>query len=101
MRSITSTLLWRIEPAMLATPLGKGQRCARSFERFSAASQHAPFAEKHFGLNPAECVSPENNRQRKQDDCDRHERCAGDVSEQDEEDGDDGEDCCDVVVHTA
>ena len=66
---------------------------------FSAASQRAPFAEKYFELNPAECVSSENNRQRKQDDCDRHERCAGDVSEQDEEDRDDGEDCCDVVVH--
>ena len=35
-----------------------------------------------------------------QDDCDRHERRAGNVSEQDEEDRDDGEDCCDVVVHT-
>ncbi len=33
-------------------------------------------------------------------DCDRHERRAGDVSDQDEEDRDDGEDCCDVVVHS-
>ena len=44
--------------------------------------------------------SPENNRQPEQDDCDRHERRAGDVSEQDEKDRDDGEDCCDVVVHS-
>src|SRR6266487_3071555 len=51
-------------------------------------------------LNPAESTSPENNRQREQDDCDRHERRAGDVSEQDEEDRDDGEDCCEVVVHS-
>src|SRR4029077_8298681 len=41
---------------------------------------------------------PENNRQREQDDCDRHKRRAGDVSDQDEDDRDDGEDCCDVVV---
>ena len=54
----------------------------------------------HFGLHLAECVSPENNREPKQDDCDRHERRAGDVSEQDEQDGDDGEDCCDVVLHS-
>jgi hypothetical protein len=45
-------------------------------------------------------ASPENNRQREQDDCDRYERRAGDVSEQDEDDRDDGEDCCDVVVHS-
>ena len=51
-------------------------------------------------LNPAECVSPENDRQPEQDDCDRHERRAGNVSEQDEEDRDDGEDCCDVVIHS-
>ena len=44
-------------------------------------------------------ASPENNRQPEQDDCDRHKRRAGDVSDQDEEDGDNGEDCCDVVVH--
>jgi hypothetical protein len=45
-------------------------------------------------------ASPENNRQPEQDDCDRHKRRAGDVSEQDEDDRDDGEDCCDVVVHS-
>jgi len=45
-------------------------------------------------------ASPENNRQPEQDDCDRHERRAGDVSDQDEDDRDDGEDCCDVVVHS-
>ena len=45
-------------------------------------------------------MSTENNRQPEQDDCDRHERRAGDVSEQDKEDRDEGEDCCDVVVHT-
>jgi hypothetical protein len=44
--------------------------------------------------------SSENNRQPEQDDCDRHERRAGDVSEQDEEYRDNGEDCCDVVVHS-
>ena len=80
-----------------AKPLGKGHD---ALEAFSAASQHAPFAEKQFELNPAECISSENNRQPEQDDCDRHERRAGDVSEQDEEDRDDGEDCCDVVVHS-
>ena len=45
-------------------------------------------------------ASPENNRQREQDDCDRYERRAGDVSEQDEDDRDGGENCCDVVVHS-
>ena len=45
-------------------------------------------------------ASPENNRQPEQDDCDRHKRRAGDVSDQDEEDGDNGEDCSDVVVHS-
>jgi hypothetical protein len=45
-------------------------------------------------------ASPENNRQPEQDDCDRHKRRAGDVSDQDEDDRDDGEDCCDVVVHS-
>jgi hypothetical protein len=45
-------------------------------------------------------VSPENNRQREQDDRDWHERRAGDVSEQDKDDRDDGEDCCDVVAHS-
>jgi hypothetical protein len=50
-------------------------------------------------LDPAECASAENNRQSEQNDCDRHEWRACDVSEQDEEDGDDGEDCCDVVLH--
>ena len=54
----------------------------------------------HFELDPADCVSPENNRQPEQDDCDRHERRAGDVSKQDEENRDDGEDCSDVVVHS-
>src|SRR6266496_918203 len=58
------------------------------------------FRARFFELNPAECVSPENNGQPEQDDCDRHERRTGDVSEQDEEDRDDGEDCCDVVVHS-
>jgi hypothetical protein len=51
-------------------------------------------------LNSAECVSPENNRQPEQDDCDRYERRAGDVSEQDEENRDNGEDCCNVEVHS-
>jgi hypothetical protein len=41
---------------------------------------------------------PENNRQPEQDDCNRHQRRAGDVSDQDEDDRDDGEDCCDVVT---
>ena len=45
-------------------------------------------------------ASPENNRQPEQDDCDRHKRRAGDVSDQDEDDRDDGEDCWDVVVHS-
>jgi hypothetical protein len=45
-------------------------------------------------------ASPENNRKPEQDDCDRHKRRAGDVSDQDEDDRDDGEDCCDVVVHS-
>ena len=45
-------------------------------------------------------ASPENNRQPEQDDCDRHKRRAGDVSDQDEDDRDDGEDCWDVVVRS-
>jgi hypothetical protein len=53
-----------------------------------------------FELNPAERVSAENDCQPEQDDCDRHERRAGDVSEQDEENRDDGEDCSDVVIHS-
>lgn len=52
-----------------------------------------------FELDPAERASAENDRQPEQDDSNRHERRAGDVSEQDEEDRDDGEDCGDVVVH--
>src|SRR6202011_3098051 len=48
----------------------------------------------------SDSASPENNRQREQDDCDRYERRAGDVSDQDEDDRDDSEDCCDVVVHS-
>jgi hypothetical protein len=44
-----------------------------------------------FGISMTQCASPENNRQCEQDDCDRHERRAGDVSEQDEDDRDDGE----------
>src|SRR5213078_1321531 len=51
-------------------------------------------------LNPAESASPENNRQSEQNDCDRHKRRAGDVSEKDEKDRDDGEDCGEVVVHS-
>jgi len=51
-------------------------------------------------LNPAESASPENNRQSEQNDCDRHERRAGDVSQQNEKDRDDGEDCGEVVVHS-
>jgi hypothetical protein len=31
-----------------------------------------PHFPSHFQLNPAESVSPENNRQDEQDDCDRH-----------------------------
>jgi len=51
-------------------------------------------------LNPSESASTENNRQPEQDDCDWHQRRAGDVSEQDEEDRDAGENCCEVVVHS-
>ena len=54
----------------------------------------------HFELDPADCVSPKNSRQPEQDDCDRHERRAGDVSKQDEENRDDGENCCDGIVHS-
>ena len=50
-------------------------------------------------LNPAECVSSENNGQSKEDNRDRHQGRTGDVSQQNEEDRDDGEDCCDVVLH--
>jgi hypothetical protein len=71
-------------------------RVRREQPRYNGATGMSDMA----GLNPAKCVSPENNRQPEQDHCDRHKRRAGDVSEQDEEDGDDGEDCCNVVVHT-
>ena len=71
---------------------------------FSASSNvkylNAPHFLSYFELNPVECVSAENDRQPEQDDCDRHERRASDVSEQDEENRDDGEDCSDVVVHS-
>ena len=68
---------------------------------FSVASRRTlrPWV-KRFELNTPQSLSPENNRQPEQDDCDRHERRAGDVSDQDENDRDDGEDCCDVVVHS-
>src|SRR4029453_4294566 len=68
--------------------IGPFSPVARKVRYFSAVSQTSASA------------SPENNRQPEQDDCDRHKRRAGDVSEQDEEDRDDGEDCCDVVVHS-
>ena len=55
---------------------------------------------KRFELNPTQSLAPENNRQPEEDDCDRHERRAGDVSDQDEDDRDDGEDCCDAVAHS-
>jgi hypothetical protein len=63
-------------------------RPARKVRYFLAVSQTSASA------------SPENNRQTEQDDCDRHKRRAGDVSDQDENDRDDSEDCCDVVVHS-
>jgi hypothetical protein len=72
-------------------------RCSRS--RLSRCS-FGKAADRSLLLNPAECASSENDRQPEQDDCDRHERRAGDISEQDEENRDDGEDCCDVVVHS-
>jgi hypothetical protein len=50
-------------------------------------------------LNSAKCVSSENNRQRKENNCDRHKWRASEISRQDEEDRDDSEDCCDVVLH--
>jgi hypothetical protein len=81
------------ERRLPAQPARRGGRSLSEFRR-------DPVSLFHFALNPAECVSPENNRQPEQDDCDRHERRAGDVSEQDEEDRDGGEDCCDVVVHS-
>jgi hypothetical protein len=55
---------------------------------------------KRFELNPPQSLSPENNCQPEQDDGDRHERRAGDISDQDEDDCDDGEDCCDAVIHS-
>jgi hypothetical protein len=54
---------------------------------------------KRFELNPTQSLSPENNREPEQDDCDRYEWRAGDVSNQDEDGRDDGEDDCDAVVH--
>ena len=50
-------------------------------------------------LNATEWASSENNRQPKKNNCDRHQRRAGDISQQDEEDRDDGKDGCDVVLH--
>ena len=67
---------------------GLSARSPEKFAIFLAVSQTSASA------------SPENNRQPEQDDCDRHKRRAGDVSDQDEDDRDDGEDCCDVVVHS-
>src|SRR6266536_4319513 len=69
-------------------------------EKCRVRSLTRPHFLSHFELHPAECVSAENNRQPEQDDCDRHERRPGDISEQDKEDRDDGEDGCDVVVHS-
>jgi len=63
-------------------------RVPRKVRYFLAASQTSASA------------SPENNCRSEQDDCDRHERRAGDVGDQDEDDRDDGEDCSDVVVHS-
>ena len=51
-------------------------------------------------LNPTQSLSPENNRQAKQNHCDRHKRRAGDVSDQDEDDREDRENCCNAVVHS-
>lgn len=68
--------------------IGPFSPVARKVRYFLAVSQTSASA------------SPENNRQPEQDDCDRHKRRAGDVSDQDEDDRDDGEDCCDVVVHS-
>jgi hypothetical protein len=70
----------------------------RASQRFGSLTR--PHFLSHFELDPAERVSAENDRQPEQDDCDRHERRASDVSEQDEENRDDGEDCSDVVVHS-
>src|SRR5436190_18437749 len=87
-------------PAM--PKLGEGR--SRAIRFVAAASCHALASAKaddcRLLLNPAKSGSTENNRQPEQDDCDRHERRAGDVSEQDEEDRDNGEDCCEVVVHS-
>jgi hypothetical protein len=68
--------------------IGRFSPDPREVRYFLAASQTSASA------------SPENNRQPEEDDCDRHERRAGDVSDQDEDDRDDGEDCSDVVVHS-
>jgi hypothetical protein len=74
--------------ARKARRIGPFSPVARKVRYFLAVSQTSASA------------SPENNRQPKQDDCDRYKRRAGDVSDQDEDDRDDGEDCCDVVVHS-
>jgi hypothetical protein len=52
---------------------GLSARSPRKVRYFLAVSQTSASA------------SPENNRQPEQDDCDRHKRRAGDVSDQDEE----------------
>jgi hypothetical protein len=80
------------------------KRRRSSRERVAESGLSAPSPEK-FAIflavsQTSASASPENNRQPEQDDCDRHKRRAGDVSDQDEEDRDDGEDCCDVVVHS-
>src|SRR5678815_1529178 len=80
------------------------KRRRSSRERVAESGPFSPVARKvcYFLAvsQTSASASPENNRQPEQDDCDRHKRRAGDVSDQDEEDGDNGEDCCDVVVHS-
>ena len=75
-------------------------RLAARISEFGIRRLARPHFLSHFELDPAKCASAENDRQPEQDDCDRHERRPGDVSEQDEENRDDGEDCCDVQVHS-
>ena len=81
----TASIIRTLEPRIRNPPPYDGEPKSSLFLAVSKTSASA---------------STENNRQREQDDCDRYERSAGDVSEQDEDDRDDGEDCCDVVVHS-
>jgi hypothetical protein len=79
----------------------KRRRSSRERVAESGLSARSPKSSLFLAVSQTSAsASPENNRQPEQDDCDRHKRRAGDVSDQDEEDRDDGEDCCDVVVHS-